>query len=210
MTGSDLKELRNLKSLSLYGNELKSLEFGLFDGNLKLEFLSLYNNQINSVGGEILVNLVNLKKAFFHSNLCVNFDAVNEVEMSELKRILTSCHPTEDLKKLRDREEKLKNLEMDFDRFSQKFSTLRSELQNCEKSNEDLKVNLMTSNSTCVTNEILALDMAKCDAKLRDLTATVMKFEIECVEFNEEVCLADDVITFYENMEVRNLNLVEI
>lgn len=206
LTRDDLKELKNLKSLSLYGNELKTLEIGIFDANLKLEFLSLYNNKLTSMGSEILTPLKNLKKAFFHLNPCVNLDALSDDEMEVLKLKLThNCPPSEDLQKLHARDEKLRTLEADFGKFSQKFSALKSQFKNCENSTESLSMILHAKNSTCVANEILALDMEKCDAKLRDLTATVMKFEIECGTFEGSVCVADDVITFYEEMEVKGV-----
>lgn len=102
LTKSDLKDLKKLKSLSLFGNELEALEFGIFDENLKLEFLSVYENKILTVGSEILSPLKNLKKAFFHTNKCVNFDAASESEMKILmEKLDKDCEPSFELVKIK-------------------------------------------------------------------------------------------------------------
>lgn len=206
LTKNDLRSFKSLKSLSLYGNDLTMLEFGVFDGNLKLEFLSIYSNKISSVGIEILAPLKSLKKAFFHSNLCVNFDALTEDEMKVLRQKLTKdCQPTLELKKLKENREKLEKFEEDFEKLSHKFWNVKNELKSFEEINENLTKS--AENSTCKRNDIIEFELSKCDAKLQDLLTTVTKFEIECETFNFGTCKADDVITFYEGMEVKTVKL---
>lgn len=150
---------------------------------MKLEFLSLYNNKIETVGSELLVPLKSLKKAFFHNNFCINSDAVEGEVENFKKRLDVECPPTENLKKLKKLDEKLQKLDEDFEMLSTKFFALKNQLSSCETTNLNLTGSMHDRNSTCVANELLEMDMKRCDGKLRDLTATVMSFEIECGEF---------------------------
>lgn len=204
LTKSDLKDFKNLKSLSLYGNELKILEFGIFDANLKLEFLSIYGNKIHSVGSEILRPLKSLKKVFFHSNVCLDLDALSEDEIKLLMtKLANDCPPSFELEKIKEKDEKLEKFEKDFEKISLKFSTLKSQIKNLEDANKNLAKN--NTNSTCGINEILSFELSRCDVRLKELTTTVTNFDIECVTFIDGHCVADDVITFYEEMKVKSV-----
>jgi hypothetical protein len=71
---SDLKPFTELVYLSLYENDIKILESGLFDFNPKLEVISLSNNKIYNIGEFVFNNLANLSYLGLEWNTCINYE----------------------------------------------------------------------------------------------------------------------------------------
>jgi hypothetical protein len=88
------EELENLKHIWIFGNLLKTLQFGLFRNNLKLEIAFLGDNKISMIHQALFDDLTHLKIVYLSSNVCVskNFGcATCSVSQSELKSALAPC-----------------------------------------------------------------------------------------------------------------------
>jgi hypothetical protein len=88
------EELENLKNFWIMGGPLKTLQFGLFRKNLKLEFTFFGDNKISMIHPALFDDLKNLKVVYFNSNVCVSktFDRqTGTVSQSELKSALSTC-----------------------------------------------------------------------------------------------------------------------
>jgi hypothetical protein len=87
-------DLENLKHFWIYGSPLKTLHFGLFRNNLKLEIVRLYSNEISMIHSALFDDLTHLKLLQFSNNVCVSKTFGCEtctVSQSELKSGLTTC-----------------------------------------------------------------------------------------------------------------------
>lgn len=92
VSSTDLQELRNLREIWLYANELEYLESNLFQYNPKIEIIVFKRNKIKFVGKNFFEYLPNVQKVFFGYNNCttVSADAGNIVAIkSELKQNCT-------------------------------------------------------------------------------------------------------------------------
>jgi hypothetical protein len=89
------KHLKNLKWLSLSGNEIQSLPFNLFQTNQKLIYLNFWLNQINSISPNLLKNLNQLKLVDFDRNQCVDqefgCETCSPISQSEFDSGLSTC-----------------------------------------------------------------------------------------------------------------------
>lgn len=203
---NDLKPFRELKSLSLYGNNLISLEFGLFVYNKKLELVSIYNNKLLYIASDFFEINSNLKKAIFTGNLCVDFGAFDENEIIILKqKINENCKPTFDMIHLNNLEVKSTKLEDDYNKISSNYFQQSNELKMFTNQNENLKNSLtkITENATCTVNKILEMEKQKCELKLHNLMMAIKNIDLVCDFYDGETCVADDLIIFHEDMEVK-------
>lgn len=82
---NDLKEFSKLRYLYLYSNLLETLQSDVFLSNTALEYVSFYNNRLTHIGSKLLSPLINLKKAYFDKNICIDKQAASEQGISELK-----------------------------------------------------------------------------------------------------------------------------
>lgn len=74
ITKSELKPFLELVYLSLYENDIRILENGLFDFNPKLEVISLSNNKIYNIGEFVFNSLTNLNYLGLEWNTCINYE----------------------------------------------------------------------------------------------------------------------------------------
>jgi hypothetical protein len=87
-------ELENLKVIYIALNPLKTLSFGLFRTNLKLEIVRFVSNKISMIHPALFNDLTHLKRVEFSSNVCVNRQVgcvTCTVSQSELKSGLSTC-----------------------------------------------------------------------------------------------------------------------
>ncbi len=87
-------ELENLKNIYFAYNLLKTLQFGLFRNNLKLEIVYFYENKISMIHPALFDGVKNFKYVEFLSNVCVSKRFGCEtctVSQSELKSGLATC-----------------------------------------------------------------------------------------------------------------------
>jgi hypothetical protein len=88
-------ELENLKHFRLFGSPLKTLPFGLFRNNLKLEIAFFYKNKISMIHPTLFDGLHHLQYVEFGGNVCVNrrFGICEYCtdSLSEMKSALFTC-----------------------------------------------------------------------------------------------------------------------
>jgi hypothetical protein len=89
-------ELENLKHIWIYASPspIKTLQFGLFRNNLKLEFTFFGANKISMIHPALFDDLTHLKLLYLDSNVCVSKTigcATCTVSQSELKSDLATC-----------------------------------------------------------------------------------------------------------------------
>lgn len=81
---SDLKQFPNLKVLSLEENKLISIAGDLFRNNVNLQFLYFGKNLLEHVDRDLLTSLTELKQAVFTGNPCINSEATTKEEIQDL------------------------------------------------------------------------------------------------------------------------------
>ena len=91
---SDLKPFPNLKLFSSHSNPLIVLDGDLFMGTPKIQWLSFYNNTIESVGYRLISSLYSLAYANFQSNACINRVMTHPAMMGELIQELKEKCPS--------------------------------------------------------------------------------------------------------------------
>jgi hypothetical protein len=87
-------ELENLKFILIAHNALKTLPFGLFRNNMKLEIAGFESNKISMIHPTLFDDLKNLKVVNFDGNVCVSKSfgcTICTVSQSELKSALSTC-----------------------------------------------------------------------------------------------------------------------
>lgn len=72
ISAKDLKPFPQLKVLGLYGNDLTSLEAGLFDFNSELVLIELSENKIEFIDDGLLENLDHLEYFYILNNPCIS------------------------------------------------------------------------------------------------------------------------------------------
>ncbi|KAL7024305.1 hypothetical protein ACKWTF_012984 [Chironomus riparius] len=70
----NLKRLAKLKELYLFENKIEKLSFEDLSGNLNLEVLWIYSNNLNKIDSKIFNFLINLKDARFENNNCISMN----------------------------------------------------------------------------------------------------------------------------------------
>lgn len=94
LTADDLKPWPLLAVLNLAFNSLTTLDGNLFENNLELRSVDLSNNQISSVGTDLLAGLNHLETFLIGNNPCISFSATNPRMIEELKqRLRNACPP---------------------------------------------------------------------------------------------------------------------
>lgn len=92
---SDLKDFVKLKFLYLYKNQLETLPSDLFIHNPALEYISFFDNRLTNIGSKTLMPLQSLKIAFFDKNICIDKQATTYEGLLELKlEIAQQCIET--------------------------------------------------------------------------------------------------------------------
>lgn len=81
LTSDDLKQFRFLRSLSLRGQKITTLDGNLFQNNLEMIEINFGSNQIIKVGDNLITNLKNLTSVDFMGNRCVSFTARTSSDM---------------------------------------------------------------------------------------------------------------------------------
>jgi hypothetical protein len=74
----DLKEFVKMRYLYLYSNLLETLQSDVFEYSLELEYVSFYNNRLKYIGAKILLPMMKLKNAYFNKNICIDKQAASE------------------------------------------------------------------------------------------------------------------------------------
>jgi hypothetical protein len=93
---ADTLKFPNLVWFSSHTNKLTSVDGDLFKNTLKLQYIAIYNSQLEHAGKGLLDNLRDLQTVEFRLNNCVNVAATNPQAIQQLKQtLLTDCPPKE-------------------------------------------------------------------------------------------------------------------
>lgn len=94
ITSEDLKPFPELKALSLANNWITQLDGDLFKFSPSIRYISLYNNQVTTVGYGLLSGLRELTTVYFVNNRCIDAIARTPLEIQEVARKLEAqCAP---------------------------------------------------------------------------------------------------------------------
>lgn len=95
---SDIKMIPHLVHLALPSNEIEILENGLFDYNLELKYINLYNNKIFRIGTKVFDNVNSESYIILEKNTCneSKFDILSifydkNYSLNEAKKIAKKC-----------------------------------------------------------------------------------------------------------------------
>lgn len=114
ITKNDLRGFANLKSISLFGNQLETLESNLFIFNPKLKLISVFSNKLKHVFSNIFDGLNNLERVYFRSNPCISEDGMNKEKIEQLKcKLIENCSVTDEMIEYAELESE--KLEIDFE-----------------------------------------------------------------------------------------------
>lgn len=92
VTANHLIPFPNLEFLALYGNKITTLESGLFNRLKSLKFVNLGRNRIAHVGHNFV--LAATAEIYLYSNVCIDRDAVTELEVTHLRfSLMVNCPP---------------------------------------------------------------------------------------------------------------------
>ncbi|XP_070503357.1 leucine-rich repeat-containing protein 15-like [Chironomus tepperi] len=196
---NDLKPFTELKSLSFHSNQLVTLGFELLKHNQKLQIFSIFFNKVTSIAEDIFDGLNDLKEVHFQTNICINMTAKNRTQIDTLKaQIHKNCSSTVDMKSLFDLEVAYEKLESVLDQKSLELATCKADSQ--------VHVTTQIPATTAIATTTTTSD--PCEARYEKLTEIVKKFDIECDDFYDSTCVANDVIIQHENMEPRTVRIV--
>lgn len=217
LTKRDLKHFTELKSLSLYGNKLETLESDLFYYNLQLEMLSVFDNSLTNVHPEVLRGLVHLKRIHFNANPCIDEEALTKEKIEQLKcKFIDKCPATEamldygevEMEKLQLETENFKTKES-LEAVTKNFISTKRNLERTQKSYSLIKTRLeqrLISNDTktCVTAEI---ELQKCDSEKLELNELIQELEIAEIackipDSNEKRCTAINLKVLKANIKI--------
>ena len=87
LKSGDFESLINLRSLSLYDNEIHTLPADIFDKLANLETLWLYNNQLTNLPAGVFDPLTNLERLEIHGNRLTSLPAGIFAQLSQLKHL---------------------------------------------------------------------------------------------------------------------------
>lgn len=133
ITKFNFRPFSELWFLSLKNNQLESLESDLFEYTPKLERIFLSSNNVVHIGLNILNSLKYLEVAYFESNICINSFAANATQIKRLKLELTAkCPPTIEMIKA----EILLNITATNSQLMERLSQLESRIGQLERGNE--------------------------------------------------------------------------
>lgn len=93
ISAEDLEQFPNLKVLSIYQNQVTTLDGNLFTFTRSLKSIGFYKNNIRNVGEGLLNDLSNLEIVNFGANPCVNTQAATKQEISTLNLDLPRLCP---------------------------------------------------------------------------------------------------------------------
>lgn len=91
----DINRFPNLKVFSSHSNPLVVLDGDLFLSTPKIQWLSFYNNTIESVGYNLISSLYSLSHANFQNNVCINRVMTHPAMMGELIQELKEKCPSQ-------------------------------------------------------------------------------------------------------------------
>lgn len=98
ITKNDLRGFPKLKSISLFGNQLITLESNLFLFNTELKLVSLFNNKLKHVFSNIFDGLNDLERVYLSSNPCISEEALNAEKLEQLKcKLIENCSVTDEM-----------------------------------------------------------------------------------------------------------------
>lgn len=94
VTNRHLRPFPNLEFLALFGNQITSLDSDLFAGLKTLKFVNFGQNKIKHVGHDFILPPTVLQ-IYLYSNLCIDMDAVSELELTYLRfNLVMNCPPS--------------------------------------------------------------------------------------------------------------------
>lgn len=92
VTKKHLNPFPNLEFLALYANRITSLESNLFAGLKTLKFINLGRNRIKHVGYDFVLPAA--AEVYLYSNLCIDKDAVTDLDVTYLRfNLMMNCPP---------------------------------------------------------------------------------------------------------------------
>lgn len=106
---SELQNFRKLKRIIIDNCELQTLEGNLLESNPEIRRISFKGNKLKVIGENLLKSLKKLEAVNFKDNDCINKEATNHNEITEMQNEIRKFCPTyENVKKIIDINEKLR------------------------------------------------------------------------------------------------------
>lgn len=93
LTNADLENLPELQLFMVLSNKVVSVDGDFFKNNLKLQYVDFAQNQLKSVGENLIGNLKSLIKVDFGYNPCVNRTADTPQKIWDLNVLLPALCP---------------------------------------------------------------------------------------------------------------------
>lgn len=188
ITKGDLKPFGNLKSISLFGNELTSLESDLFMFNPKLKLISVFNNHLKHVTRNVFDRISHLERAYFSDNPCINENFLSPDKIEQLKcKLIESCPETDAMIELAEIETDLKRMKESFDAVSINLVRTRKKLGHFEGNYRS-----QSTQKDAESCSVLNVALMNCESERLSLVELVQEMEIV-----EIIC---------ESMRITNLN----
>lgn len=188
ITKAELKPFKELKSISLYGNELTSLESRLFMYNPKLKLISLFSNKIKHIYLNVFDQLPDLDCVFITFNPCISQTAQTKEEIEVIKITMAqSCAITEEMSALALFEEENFRLVSELIKNQEILNAVTKALLRAQKQIEKFKDDFNVERSSngsyhCVT-ELTFCEVEKID--LMELVKEMRTVEIVCDHGNQ-------------------------
>lgn len=143
---SDLLPFKNLQSIELQNNEIRSLDGDLFRSNPEVQYVSIFNNPLQHVGPNIFDSLRGLIEVDLSDCRCINETVSQPEQLDELKYSLSlNCPPTYEMiekailtgpkftRNVKEMEEKGESLKGEVHQLRFLTEVLRNRLENVER-----------------------------------------------------------------------------
>lgn len=174
ITKGDLKPFGDLKSISLFGNVLTSLESDLFIFNPKLKLISFFNNHLMHVSGNVFDGISHLERAYFSSNPCINEDVLSSDKIEQLKcKLIESCPETYEMIEHSEIEADLRKMRESFGALSINLVRTRKKLQQNEE-----RCRVQASVNDSESCEVLDVALKTCESEKIGLIELIQDMEI--------------------------------
>lgn len=183
ITKMDLRPFKGLKSISLYGNKLQSLESNLFIFNPKIKLISLFNNELKQISANVFDGLNSIERVYMSSNPCINENAESFSKIQELRRkFIDNCPVSDEMVEYAQLEKEYLKLEIKSSKMEENLEAvgrnyLRSQIK-IEALEENLEA-LKTSNES----DSCSVELVQCM-----VTKTGLQQLVEELEVVEIVC----------------------
>lgn len=172
------KDCRKMTHVSLWGNSLKLLPFGLFDSNVDLTWVDLESNKLTNIDGNLFRNNPNLEELYLNFNQLQMFSFSAETPvMKILKNVyLRSNELSEiDVMMLLKKGPHLKCIYLEGNKFACNRQNEIREILTSKEINNDLKKCVEPAVATSTTTHELTTELAVTTPGTPKLTETTSK-----------------------------------